>query len=87
MDTYILVWVSIIFFTDPLTTQTVTCTTGDLRLEGGPNVREGRLEVCVNNAWGTVCNAQFSDEDAEVACTQMEFEREGQGTNKCILMG
>ena len=30
--------------------------------------REGRLEICVNNAWGTVCNAAFDVQDAAVAC-------------------
>lgn len=43
----------------------------------GPNVREGRLEICVNEAWGTVCSLGFIDRDASVACAQMNFERKG----------
>ena len=39
-----------------LSTIVSSCTTGDVRLQDGPNVREGRVEVCINNAWGIVCN-------------------------------
>ena len=54
-----------------------SCTTGDVRLQDGPNVREGRVEVCINNAWGTVCNNQFGVEDATVTCKQMNFSING----------
>lgn len=53
------------------------CQTGDIRLQDGPNVREGRVEVCINNAWGTVCNNLFGVDDAIVTCTQMNFSSEG----------
>ena len=53
------------------------CKTGEVRLQDGPNVREGRVEVCINNAWGTVCSDQFGFEDAIVTCTQMNFSSEG----------
>ncbi len=59
------------------------CSQGLLRLEGGEDypengTREGRLEICINNAWGTVCNTSFNIPDAEVACHQlMGFDREG----------
>ena len=29
---------------------------------------QGRLEVCVNSAWGTVCSNAFGASDAAVAC-------------------
>ena len=29
---------------------------------------EGRLEVCVNRAWGTVCRNEFDSFEAEVSC-------------------
>ena len=53
------------------------CQTGDIRLQDGPNVREGRVEVCINNAWGTVCNNLFGVDDAIVTCAQMNFSSEG----------
>ena len=56
-----------------LATDTVNgmCITGEVRL-GSPlwhiDSAHGRLEVCINNAWGTVCNERFGSEDAAVAC-------------------
>ena len=38
----------------------------------------GRLELCLNNAWGTVCDSSFDDSDAAVACSQViGFTRNG----------
>ncbi len=56
---------------------------GMVRLEDGIDntqflTRNGRLEICINNAWGTVCNNAFRDVDAQVACHQLiGFTREG----------
>lgn len=45
--------------------------------------KEGRLEVCLNNAWGTVCNSSFGYYDAVVACGQLTgFHGEGKGEDK-----
>ena len=58
------------------------CTTGAVRLVGSGNGYEGRLEVCVNGAWGTVCSDGFDSDDASVACQSMEgFDRNG---NACL---
>lgn len=46
------------------------CSDGDVRLVDGSILR-GRLEVCVSNAWGTVCGTQFGLSEAEVACAQL----------------
>jgi len=53
------------------TTPAGSCTDGALRLLGGNNPLEGRVEICLNNAWGTVCDNAFSAEDAQVVCTQL----------------
>ena len=69
-------------------TPVANCVTGEVRLQDGPNVREGRVEVCINNAWGTVCNDQFGIKDAIVTCTQMKFSNEGNFmcTTPCQLL-
>ena len=32
---------------------------------------QGRVELCLNNAWGTVCNSTFGSEELQVICTQL----------------
>ena len=47
------------------------CTNGDVRLVNGMNLLEGRIEICVNRDWNTVCDDSFSIEDATVICRQL----------------
>ena len=49
------------------------CADGDIRLRGGSNSYEGRVEVCINNAWGTVCDDSWDTIDADVACRQLGY--------------
>lgn len=52
-------------------TQMANCSNGDIRLINGTTELEGRLEICINNAWGTVCSEGFTADDAEVVCRQL----------------
>ena len=54
---------------------TVTCSTGDIRLQGGADDTQGRVEICMNATWGTVCDDSFNFTDASVACRQLGFSR------------
>ena len=54
------------------------CTEGDIRLVEGSTELEGRVEVCKNNAWGTVCDAGWSSYDARVVCRQLGLSPSGQ---------
>ena len=60
--------------TDPDSTVFRNCTDGDVRLVNSSSPVEGRVEVCINNAWGSVCNNHFSSEDATVVCRQLGLE-------------
>jgi len=53
----------------------VTCVT--VRLVGGPNSHEGRLEVYHNVTWGTVCDDGFTDAAASVVCDMLGYGRIG----------
>ena len=61
--------------------------TGDVRLVGSVNMTKGRLEICVNDYWGTVCNDGpnnvFDRRAAEVVCKQLGFPDSGK---HCILI-
>jgi len=51
----------------------VACQNGDIRLVGGTTIYEGRVEICWNETWGTVCDDSWSTFDAIVACEQLGY--------------
>jgi len=59
------------------------CSDGNIRLgqlvdDLLNGTRQGRIEICFNNAWGTVCDTSFGNTDAHVACKQLTgFQPEG----------
>ncbi len=51
------------------------CEEGSIRLADGPDgiEYEGRLEICINNHWGTVCDDSYNVQEATVACRVLGF--------------
>ena len=47
------------------------CTEGEIRLVGGS--MSGRLEVCLNERWGTVCDDGWTGVNTEIVCGQLGF--------------
>ena len=62
------------------------CTNSDIRLMNGtePSMREGRVEICYNNAYGSICDDFWDILDAGVVCRQLGFN-ESQGNAKFTL--
>lgn len=49
------------------------CNEGTFRLVGGSIEQEGRVEVCYNGVWGTICDSNWGQIDAYIVCRQMGY--------------
>ena len=50
---------------------------GEIRLQDGTLPSNGRVEVCQNGIWGSVCNDMWDDTDASVVCRQLGYDPQG----------
>ena len=76
------------------------CKDGDVRLEDGQTKYEGRVEICINKAWGTVCTYQpnyfsfttsiyWNSVQADVVCRQlghMEIGKNACCITRCLVV-
>ena len=51
---------------------------GAVRLVTDYYAYRGRLEVCMNGNWGTVCKDGWTDEDSNVVCRQLGYSKPGE---------
>lgn len=51
--------------------------TSYVRLRDGRTANQGRLEVCRNGQWATVCAQRFNKIDATVVCRELGFSDKG----------
>ena len=49
------------------------CLDGAVRLAGATGNFLGRVEICINNQWGTVCDSDWDNSEARVVCRQLGF--------------
>jgi len=63
-------------FSSPATSN--ECRDGSIRLRGGSTARQGRVEICIEGRWGTVCDSSWNSKDATVVCRQLGYPSLGE---------
>ena len=60
-----------------------TCNDGDLRLVEGMVNGEGRVEICLDGSFSTICDDGWGSADAQVVCRQLGYNN---GTSTCVCV-
>ena len=46
----------------------------DIRLVDGVTPADGRVEICLNGYWGTLCQEHWGYKEARVVCRQLGYD-------------
>lgn len=73
------VYTCMMFHTAIIHCKYLDCYDGNIRLMGGNNSLEGRVEICQNDKYYTVCDDLWDEFEARVVCNQLNYT----GTGLC----
>ncbi len=57
------------------------CTAGSVRLVDGNATNEGRVEICLDGQWGTICTRFSSEDVADAVCGTLGYASTGMYNN------
>ena len=60
-----------------IVTEPGICEEGTVRLMDGVIQQEGRVEVCSNGVWGSVCDQNWDKTDAHIVCQEIGYSELG----------
>ena len=61
------------------------CLDGEVRLRDGESSDRGRVEICNNNTWGTICDQSWSALEARVVCIQLGLPSSSKCENDVVF--
>ena len=56
----------------------IACVNGQVMLVNGSTSSEGRVEICYDNTYGTICDDRFDIIDAGIICRQLGYSFNGE---------
>ena len=54
---------------------------GAVRLADGQSPNEGRVDICINKNWDSICGYAWQSPEANVACRSLGFDCNAQSTD------
>ena len=54
------------------------CADYDIRLHPRGSQSEGYVQVCINGAWGGICNGGISYDASHLMCAQLGYQQQGE---------